>query len=181
MTRVAARLIMAEPNNDMVCTYRGQSGVIFEVRGRGTIAQSAPLRRKAGELLTTADNTLLVDLRHCTYMDSTFLGTLLYLKRVVESLGGRFALISPSPACQDELRQMGLDQVLPMVEAPEPPAEQMQALDTGESDLELFRRNLMEAHQELAHLPGPSGTPFREVAALLTQDWQAKRKRHSTP
>jgi anti-anti-sigma factor len=171
---------MAEPNNDVVCTYRGQGGVVFEVRGRGTITQSAPLRRKAGELLTAADNALRVDLRHCTYMDSTFLGTLLYLKRLAESLGGRLALSSPSPACRDELRQMGLDQVLPVVEAPEPPAEQMQALDTGESDVELFKRNLVQAHQELAHLPGPSGAPFREVAARLTQEWQTERKQRST-
>jgi anti-anti-sigma factor len=172
---------MTELSNDKVYVYRGQRGVVFAVRGRGTVTQSAPLRRKAGELLAPAGNRLLVDLRHCSYMDSTFLGTLLYLQRLTESLGGCLALSSPSPACRDELRQMGLDQVLPVVEAPEPPAEQMQALDTDESDLELFKRNLVEAHQELAHLPGPAGVPFREVAARLTQEWQAERKQRSTP
>lgn len=171
---------MVESDNDVVCIYRGEGRVVFEVRGRGTLIQSAPLRRKAGELLTAGDKTVLVDLRRCSYMDSTFLGTLLYLKRRVESLGGRLALSCPSQACRDELRQMGLDRALPVVEEPGPPAEQMQALDTDGGDLELFKRNLVEAHQELARLPGPSGATFREVAARLTQEWQAEQKNHST-
>ena len=52
----------------------------------------------------------------------TFLGTLLYLKRTIDHRGtGEFALVSPSPPCQQILEQMGLDRVYPVIDQ-QPPA-----------------------------------------------------------
>jgi hypothetical protein len=43
-------------------------------------------------------------------------------------------------------------------------------------DPEAFQRHVVQAHVELARLPGPAGQSFQEVARRLTEDLEAKSK-----
>src|SRR5436309_2251239 len=83
--------------------------VTFQVEGRGRMANSLPLRRLAEQALAGGATALRVDLRRCTHMDSTFLGTLLQLKRAAGRKGASLVLVSPSPECHELLRQMALE------------------------------------------------------------------------
>ena len=83
--------------------------VTFQVVGWGRMYQSMPLRRLGEKLLTEGIDSFRVDLRHCTYIDSTFLGTLLTLKRVSKKGNqAQFVLVSPEiwrlavDACQGQ-------------------------------------------------------------------------------
>src|SRR5262249_46314840 len=87
--------------------------VTFRVEGRGTMNQSLPMRRCAERCLESGATSVLIDLRDCTYMDSTFLGTLLTLKKFLTLRHGEMTLIAPSPSCCRILQQMGLNEVLP--------------------------------------------------------------------
>src|SRR5438093_8992066 len=96
----------------IVRVHQHDQTVIFRVEGQATMHRSASVRRFAEQCLPCGTKTLRVDLRHCIYMDSTFLGTLLFLKRLVDCWEqGEFALISPSPQCCQLLQQMRLDKV----------------------------------------------------------------------
>src|SRR5262245_54518955 len=86
--------------------------VTFRVEGRGTMNQSLPMRRCAERCLENGINSVRIDLRDCTYMDSTFLGTLLTLKKFLAQRQGEMILIAPSPSCCRILQQMGLTEVL---------------------------------------------------------------------
>ncbi len=55
--------------------------LIFQIEGWATMVQSLPFRRFVEQSLARSTRTLWVDLRQCTYIDSTFLGTLLFIKR----------------------------------------------------------------------------------------------------
>ncbi len=149
--------------------------VTFRVDGCGRMTNSLPLRRFAEQALAAGATDLRLDLRHCTYMDSTFLGTLLQLKRAVERRGqGRFALVSPSPQCCQLLRQMGLETTFVVLTEEEPVEHDWTEL-CADQDADAFKRNVVQAHEELATLEGPAGAPFREVVRCLKQESEAKK------
>lgn len=162
--------------------HHDDQALTFHVEGQATMQHSVPLRRCADHALAAGVTTLRVDLRRCTYMDSTFLGTLLCLKRAVDQKGqGSFALAALSPQCQRLLRQMGLQDYYVVLATEELPAAAWKELTSEPADCLTFKNNVVEAHQELANLPGPAGEPFREVMRCVAQDLEAQRSRKDQP
>jgi anti-anti-sigma regulatory factor len=168
-------LIMSTPQGIVHFLRHGQT-LDVQVEGWGTIPQSLPIRRLAEHSFADGVAVLRMDLRRCTYMDSTFLGTLLYLKRVIDRRGqGQLALISPSCQCRQLLQQMGLENVYLVIEE-EPPDGPWTVLPTDTVDANGLRHNVVEAHQELATLHGQVGATFREVARGMTQAMKQAKK-----
>jgi anti-anti-sigma regulatory factor len=140
------------------------------VEGQATVAQSLILRRFAEQQLAGGATSIRIDLRHGAYMDSTFLGDLLVLKRAVLRCGqGDFALLAPSPPCLDLLLQMHLDRVFPIRTAAEQQAGPWLELTGASSNIDALKRNVVQAHEELATLEGPAGEPFRAVVRCLAE------------
>ena len=119
-----------------------------------------------------------IDLSRCTYMDSTFIGTLLGLKRLVDSrAGGGLVLVCPSPQCVQLLEQMRIGQILSTESSPVsgsgwqeisvPP----EAIKSRE-----FQCNVVEAHQRLADCPGPTGERFRQLAEDMARELKQKEE-----
>jgi anti-sigma B factor antagonist len=173
------------------CTIRfHQDGptLLFQIEGCATMSQSLPLRRFVEQSLALTSAALSagergrgegagpikkvwVDLRHCTYIDSTFLGTLLFLHRAALRQSGReFRLISPSSQCTCLLQQMGVMGVFPILTMEEGVPPSWTILTKEPEDKQRFQRNVLEAHEELAKLPGAAGEPFRAVVRCLAKD-----------
>jgi anti-anti-sigma regulatory factor len=168
---------MAAPQGNL-CMCRQGEKVIFRLEGWVRAAQGLALRRSGEEALEVGATTLWVDLRYCTHMDSTFLGTLLYLQRTVNQLEvGDFALVSPSAQCHDLLNKMSLDGVFRMITAQEADAICWEVLCCEGEKGDGFKAKVVQAHQELANLPGKAGEPFREVVRGLMQDPHAAAAR----
>jgi anti-anti-sigma factor len=144
--------------------------VTFQVTGRATILHSLPLRRCADRSLDRGATELRIDLRGCTYMDSTFLGTLLFLQRKTqERKQARMVLISPSLACRQLLRQMDLEGFFAAEEQPSEPVNGWVELD-GDQETEWTKQSILQAHQELARTVGGE---FRTVARLMEEETRA--------
>src|SRR5438552_2037009 len=74
--------------------------ITFRVEGRAAMTQSLPLRRQAERSMQSGVTHVRIDLRDCLHMDSTFLGTLLALKKNLDREGrGDLTLLTPSPSC----------------------------------------------------------------------------------
>src|SRR5262249_13738980 len=115
-----------------------------------------------------------VDLRHCTYMDSTFLGTLIRLQRTVHGVeDGEFSLVCPSPECRRLFQQMGVEGGFPTIETAECADQAWAEMTCGKDDVPAFQRSVVQAHQELAAVPGRCAETFREVARCLTEEMNA--------
>ena len=161
---------MAAPQ-DVVRVCRDGATLTFQPEGRSCVKQGLSVRRHAERCLADGVSAVRVDLRRCIYMDSTFLGTLLFLMRAVSRhSAGTFALISPTPQCAQLLKQMCLDQVFPIHSEEETAGCTWQALPCDPEDLCAFKDNVVQAHHELANLPGPAGEQFREVAQCLKRE-----------
>ena len=146
---------------------RPAGAVVFQVEGVARMPQGLALRRAAEEALAEGA-AVRVDLRRCTYMDSTFVGTLLVLRRA--AAGRDLALVEPAAPCRALLCQMGLDRVLPVVPAAGPPADDWPELPCAGEDMTDHRDQVVQAHAELATIEGPAGDPFRAVVRCLARD-----------
>jgi anti-anti-sigma factor len=166
---------MAAPKS-ILRVYQSEQVLTFQVEGWATMAQSMPIRRRMERGLALGLTTLRVDLRHCTYMDSTFMGTLLFLKRSLAGReGGDFALVCPSPECDQLLQKMGMEGLFCTVTAEESAATTWTEIGSEGEDIQTAQRNVVQAHLELASLPGPAGEPFRTVARCLAEAEKAER------
>jgi anti-anti-sigma factor len=144
--------------------------VHFRVEGRGTMAVAPSFRHFAEACLAKGFASYRIDLRHCTFMDSTFLGTLLSLQGYVARLNtGSLTLVSPSAACAKGLEQMGLTAMLSTESADEIENVEWLHVPPAPADGGTFRRTVEEAHEELAALPGPAGESFRAVVECMTK------------
>jgi anti-sigma B factor antagonist len=161
---------MIASQTSTVRLHREQNSVTFQVTGWGRMHQSMPIRRYCEQYLGEGVRTFRIDLRHCTYIDSTFLGTLLLLRRnFTRRPNCQFVLVSPSEECRRLFKQMGVEECLPAVTDTEPAADAWTELPC-EENVEAFNRNVVQAHQELANLGGPTGERFEGVARCLTKD-----------
>jgi anti-anti-sigma factor len=142
--------------------------VVLRVEGRGTMQQSATVRRFGERCLSTDRGTFRLDLSNCSYLDSTFLGTLLYLQRKHgQQATGRFGIIDPSPECTRLLQQMGIEELLSVVCHSGHTEMTWVPLTPEVQDSCVLRAQVMQAHRELAAVPGACGEQFRAVAACL--------------
>lgn len=146
----------------------------FHVTGPATMASCLVLRRRAEQAVAAGAVALRFDLRRCTHMDSTFIGTLLFLKRAAGRALGELVLVAPSPRCCQVLEQMGLTGVFPTATTEEPDTAGWADLGAGREDDGACKRNIVEAHRELAALPGPTGEVFRSVMRCLADEPEAR-------
>lgn len=154
--------------------YSG-AAVMLRLEGRATINQSTALRRMSEQCQTRRVSRLLLDLCRCTYMDSTFLGTLLHLKRSAARSGLEIALVAPSAECCQLLQQMGLADVLPVIDVEEPAEHKWLLLPEEPEDPSALKSNIVWAHQELGKLTSPTAEHFRAVAACLASDLESEK------
>jgi anti-anti-sigma regulatory factor len=142
----------------------------LQVEGRATCKESLPVRRYGERCLASGMAGLQLDLRRCTYMDSTFLGTLLFLQRLYSNRPAPvLRLVAPSPECRLLLEQMGVLDIFTIMDRVDAPSGVWVPLAELADTLDL-KRNVVLAHQELARVPGPAGEPFRKVMSCLAGD-----------
>lgn len=139
----------------------------IDVEGPATMLESPAVRETASERLAAhGPCALRIDLRDCTTMDSTFSGTLLSLKRQVDKIGGTLTLVSPSEKVLELLRQMGLEDFY-NVDVADRIDGAWSELVTSPTNVERLKRMIVDAHDELARVPGPSADTFRSVVEEL--------------
>jgi anti-anti-sigma factor len=140
-----------------------------DVVGPATMMESTAVSDLSGEQIAHGVRTVRIDLRDCTTMDSTFTGMLLALKRQLESAGGELKLVSPSDRVREELEQMGVDDFY-TVERADRDDGPWSVVVPSRARTERLKKIVIEAHDELAQLPGPAGRAFRSVADELRRD-----------
>jgi anti-anti-sigma factor len=148
--------------------YREQDRTLtFRVEGRATMAYGLPVRRLAERAIEGGAARVHFDLRDCTHMDSTMIGTMLTIQKTLERAGGKLTLLAPSVACSRILEQMGLADHLATRSAEADPAGPWADLASGADDAGSFKRNVVQAHEELAALPGKAGEQFKAVIRCM--------------
>jgi anti-sigma B factor antagonist len=86
--------------------------VWVRVQGKGSSTNSTALRDFAKEMIHRGAREFIVDLRNCTVMDSTFMGTLAGISLWLREMGeGSLSVVNPNERNAESLCSLGLDQL----------------------------------------------------------------------
>jgi anti-anti-sigma factor len=152
----------------MIRAHEQPDVLILGVEGPATMMESPAVSELATEQLSRNVRALRIDLRACTTMDSTFSGTLLALKRQLDKVGGKLTLVSPSARVLELLEQMGLADFYDVEVANRVPVDgPWRVIAPAQPRAEQLRQLVVDAHDELARLPGPAARAFRTVVEEL--------------
>jgi anti-anti-sigma factor len=170
--------------NGKVLARQEADELCFLVVGKVTCHHSPALRQYAEEGLARGVTRIQVDLRDCMYCDSTFLGTLLQLKRRCDGKNrDAFRLVCPSAQFRQMLVQIGAERLFCIVE--HIPTTDMQTTWQQLNDSAVgagslrFKQNVVEAHQELAKAGGDLGERFGPLADAVSSEFELQRSQHT--
>ncbi len=162
-------------SSDKVLARRAGDDVCFLVVGRGTAKHSPSLREYAENALAAGATQVQIDLRNCTHCDSTFLGTLVGLRRTFAGHGcGAICLVRPSDAVRHILTQMCADRLFPIVEKAtstncDTTWEQLEE-NCDRSQPFRFKQAVVDAHLALAGASPELAERFRPLAEAMQQE-----------
>jgi anti-sigma B factor antagonist len=144
-----------------------------EVIGRGSFQNAGCLKSFYQELLRNGTKRFVVDLSECTYLDSTFLGTLTGLGLALkEKAAGRLQILNAGTRNLELLQNLGLDRLFDVEIAAgnfTKPCESKELIN-GTPDKTREARDMIEAHQCLMDLDPRNVPKFKDVVAYLKED-----------
>jgi len=167
-----------------VLARREADELCFLVVGKVTSHHSPAMRQYAEEGLSRGATKIQVNLSECTYCDSTFLGTLLHLKRRFDAHGPEaFRFVCPSTQFRQMLAQIGAERLFCIVEQAtttdmETTWQQLED-NVDRVGTRCFKQNVVEAHQELANAGGSLGQRFAPLAEAVTRELDAQESQHT--
>ena len=149
----------------------------LRIDGRAMADLCPALRSFCESELSSSRTTLYVDLHGCEHFDSTFLGTLLCLQKVHGKAGGQsVVLVTPAESCHQALKRMGAHLLFP-IQAVDPPDQAEWTVISGTQtsrDSQEFRRQVVDAHSQLAAVPGPLGDLYGPIARMAEQEFASR-------
>ncbi len=153
-----------------------------KVVGRGSFQNAGCLKSFYEKLLKEGVKRFVVDLGPCTYLDSTFLGTLLPLGRQLKTAGNGLHILNVGPRNLELLRNLGLDRLI-NIDGRAPASNGARQVDLNgvtESDLheiacpmpsrEEAAPNILQAHQDLMEFDPRNVPKFKDVVEFLRED-----------
>jgi len=160
------------PSGCSIVVARSEAVVWVRVSGRATFHDSLALEVY---LRSCADphppRQVHVDLAHCVFMDSTFIGTLLRVgARRMFRTSVTCQLVCPSPECLALIRTMHLDQVLTVVDQGGDPPGPTAPLPPVPLDQQALGRHALKAHQHLADVDDDNARLFGPIVEQLREE-----------
>jgi anti-anti-sigma factor len=154
----------------------------LRVTGRAVAHQCPAGRQFAVDAVPSGARRVLVELSECEYSDSTFMGTLLQIRKAADQCGQTtLCLVSPSPEFLATLQTMGLkrlfqlsDEVLPREGA----WRELCVEQPGTRSLD-FKENVVAAHRELSEASETCAQRYRLILEEATKELEQGRARSS--
>ena len=147
--------------------------VWVRVEGKGSFLNSTGLKEFAKEMINRGFREFAMDLKNCTVMDSTFMGTLAGIALRLRELGqGSLRATNLNERNSDLLSNLGLDQLFviePRNSAP-PTAAVETPLAAAAPDKTTQAQTMLEAHEACVEANEANAAKFKDVLEYLKQD-----------
>ena len=143
--------------------------VLIRIEGKGTHLNSHLLKQYVLQCLEEKHAIFQIDLSHCTYMDSTFLGTLAGLgSKIKERSLPPMKLLNITDRVLGMLQSLGIDHFFEVIHQPTTDMP-LKGLQAKEPSKEEKARQMLEAHEKLVSISGANEVKFYDVIELLRQ------------
>ncbi|QDU54894.1 STAS domain-containing protein [Aeoliella mucimassa] len=141
-------------------------GVVIRVSGRGTMHES-PAFRAAAELALQR-GPLVCDMASCDYLDSTFLGCLVGVRKLAEQHAQRFSIVADSSQQIKLFSLSALNKYFDFDdECPSTIGEWME-IEPDQLDVKALGRHVLVCHECLAEQGGAESQAFEKVVQRLS-------------
>jgi hypothetical protein len=156
----------------MACEFligRFANGFVVRVVGRGTMQESPAFRSEVSRALESG--VVVIDATRCEYLDSTFLGCLIGLKKSCEQFPERRFLIAAGLAIRIKLFcTSSLDKYFDFVEVCPETEGQPMTIDVESHERDVLGRHMMRCHATLAEMGGREAPAFKAIADRLAKE-----------
>ena len=146
--------------------------VWVRVEGKGSFLNSTGLKEFAKEMINRGFREFAIDLRNCTVMDSTFMGTLAGVALRLRELGqGTLRVTNLNERNSDLLSNLGLDQLFVIESLNSAPLQAAQTpLAAAAPDKTTQAQTMLEAHEACVEANEANAAKFKDVLEYLKQD-----------
>ncbi len=153
------------------------------VEGRGSFKVSASVKDFGASVLRAGIPTLVVDLRDCVGLDSTFMGVLAGLAvRFRKEIQGRVVLANVSAKIQRLVSTLGLDRLVDIHVVGESPVTETGGEAPAFTDIPIEAQTplesaetMLEAHRNLVEAIPENQPRFQDVLDFLREDIRRQR------
>jgi anti-anti-sigma regulatory factor len=148
---------------------RVSTGLVIRIVGRGTMQESLAFRAVAE---SNKDNGVIIfDAMQCNYLDSTFLGCLVGIKKACEQTPSRRFVIWACKATRVKLfSTSSLDKYFDFIDECPETIDEFELIDIDTLDPIALGRHAMRCHQYLAEMGGREAAAFRSVVERLSKE-----------
>ncbi len=144
-------------------------GTVVCLVGRGTMCESPAFREIAERAFEAG--MVIFDASRCDYLDSTFLGCLIGLKKSCEQRPERQFLIAASQATRVKLFcTSSLHRYFDFVDASPEPMGKCAKFDIERPEQHDLGRHIMRCHERLAEMGGHESGAFKAIAERLGKE-----------
>lgn len=151
------------------------TGVYIDVNGEGTLRQSNALKQFMLDIIEKFEGieqvNFYMNLEHCQYVDSTFIGLLLILdKKLKDLLSKRLNLVLPSGYVLEVIQQMGLENILSIKYESHPFPDNMKKLEVENINKMELAMMMYLAHSELSDVNDDNKEKFETAVKMLKKE-----------
>jgi anti-anti-sigma regulatory factor len=166
-------------NSDVVYTASVSGAAWLKVIGRGTFANSHQIKKHLQEKIDSGCPKIIIELKECLGMDSTFMGILTGLSIRLKGLGHEPIILANISAHNVRLLEtLGLNKFLDIKENfPSDNSLQWEMLPIEILDKYNATKHMLSAHKELIDTGGLASQQFKSVHQLLKEDLERQMKR----
>ena len=148
-------------------------GTVVSLVGRGTMCESPAFREVAERLLDKG--TVVFDASRCDYLDSTFLGCLIGIKKACEQIPKSRFLIAASADTRLKLFcTSSLHQFFDFLEECPKVLKESSKVDLERPDERELGYHVMRCHKRLAEMGGHESDTFQAIADRLAKELGGK-------
>lgn len=152
---------------------RGADGLVVKIVGRGTMQESLAFRATVEPGLDAGD--VIFDATYCKYLDSTFLGCLVWAQKACkQSPHRRFVIVAPVATRATLFSASSLDHYFDFVDTCPEPLDAFVLMDVERLDPKELGWHVMRCHELLAAMGGQQATAFRAIADRLAKELAEK-------
>jgi anti-anti-sigma regulatory factor len=144
----------------------------IQVNGRGSFQNAGHLKSFYSEVIKNGAQRFVIDLKNCTYLDSTFLGTMTGLGlKLKDSPQGGLQIINATTRNLELMQNLGLDRLFHIqVTGMDYKPEEMQELEKKPDSKINTGETMLEAHQNLMQWDERNIAKFKDVVDYLRED-----------
>ncbi len=163
-------------NKANVMISRSNEGYNIKVDGRATFECSSPIKNFADNIVSGVIEKIVIDLQNCTWMDSTFMGTLAKLGLHAKKANISVCIINADNKNIKLLKELGIHRLFSFYhKTPVVSNSEWNNMDTFNTDNNPnIAETVLDAHETLMTVDKNNVTKFGKVVELVKKDIKKK-------